>query len=61
MTHLNQIKSKSNFDCRNGFLGVDYIGLDTSYDKIEDFTQNVRGGRPPLGGPTPNFLLENKS
>ena len=40
---------------------VDYIGLDTSYDKIEDFTQNVRGVAPPLGGPTPNFLLENKS
>ena len=48
-------RSKSNFDCRNAFLGVDYIGLDTSYDKIEDFTQNVRGG------PTPIFFLENKS
>ena len=54
-------RSNSNFDCRNGFLGVDYIGLDTSYDKIEDFTQNVRGGRAPRGGLTPNFLLENKS
>ena len=40
-------RSNSNFDCRNGFLGVDYIGLDTSYDKIEDFTQNVRGVQPP--------------
>ena len=37
-------RSKPNFDYRNGFLGVDYIGLDTSHDKIEDFTQNVRGG-----------------
>ena len=56
-------RSKSNFDCRNEFLVVDYIGLDTSYDKIEDFTQNVRGGvAPPLwGGLTPNFLLEIKS
>ena len=43
-------RSKSNFDCRNEFLVVDYIGLDTSYDKIEDFTQNVRGGRPPRAG-----------
>ena len=42
-------RSKSNFDCRNEFLVVDYIGLDTSYDKIEDFTQNVRGGSPPGG------------
>ena len=52
-------RSNSNFDCKNGFLGVDYIGLDTSYDKIEDFTQNVRGVRPPLtrgGGPTANFF-----
>ena len=43
-------RSKSNFDCRNGFLEVDYIGLDTSYDMIEDFTQNVRGVSPPHGG-----------
>ena len=49
-------RSKSNFDCRNGFLVVDYIGLDTSYDKIEDFTQNVREGRVPTppGGIRPN-------
>ena len=39
------------FDCRNGFLGVDYIGLDTSYDKIEDYPK-CQGGSPPppLGG-----------
>ena len=28
-----------NFDCKNGFLGVDYIGLDTLHGKIEHFTQ----------------------
>ena len=44
-------QSNSNLDCRYGFLGVDYIGLDTSYDNIEDLTQNVRGGgQPPAWG-----------
>ena len=28
-------RSNSNFDCRNGFLGVDYICLDTSHEKME--------------------------
>ena len=47
-------RSNSNFNCRNGFLGVDYIGLDTSYDKIEEFTQNVRGASPPPRGGQPS-------
>ena len=48
---------KSNFYCRNGILGVNYIGLDTSYDKIEDFTQNVREGQPPIWrGSNPQFF-----
>ena len=35
--------SNFNFDCRNGFLGIDYIGLDTSQSKIDGFCQG--GGR----------------
>ena len=56
-------RSNSNFDCKNGFLGVDYIGLDTLHGKIEHFTQIARGGQPPshMGGPTPIFDLENES
>ena len=38
-------KSKSNTG--NGFLGVDYICLDTSHGKIENFSEIVRGGQPP--------------
>ena len=54
-------RSNSNFDCKNGFLGVDYIGLDTLHGKIEHFTQIARGGRPPhMGGPTPIIFLEIK-
>ena len=35
-----------------------YIGLDTSYDKIEDFTQNVmRGVASPPGGVRPQFFF----
>ena len=49
-------RSKSNFDCRNGFLGVDYIGFDTLHGKIEHFTQNAKGG-----GPTPIFFSRNQS
>ena len=33
-------RSNSNFDCKNGFLGVDYIGLDTLHEKIEHFSEN---------------------
>ena len=35
-------RSNSNFDCKNGFLGVDYIGFDTLHGKIEHFTQIAR-------------------
>ena len=30
--------SNFNFDCRNGFLGVDVIGLDTSHSKIDGYS-----------------------
>ena len=40
--------SNFNFDCRIGFLGVDYIGLDTSQSKIDGFCE---GGADP---PSPN-------
>ena len=54
-------RSNSNFDCRNGFLGVDYICLDTSHGKIENFSKIVRGVQPPSrGGRTPNFFYESK-
>ena len=46
-------RSNSNFDCRNGFLGVDYICLDTSHDQIENFSKIVRGGQLPQGGVRP--------
>ena len=36
---LSQYGSKFNFDCRNRFLGVDYIGLDISQSKIDGFYQ----------------------
>ena len=56
-----KIRSKSNFDCRNGFLGVDYICLDTSHGKIENFSKIVRGGQPPLkGGSDPQFFSMNQ-
>ena len=35
--------SNFNFDCRNVFLGVDYIGLDTSQSKIDGFCQGGGG------------------
>ena len=54
-------RSNSNVDHGNGFLGVDSIGLDTSYDKIEHLTPNVRGGQPPhMGRSTPIFFYESK-
>ena len=55
-------RSNSNFDCRNGFLGVDYIGLDTLHEKIGLFTKNSGGGSPFLhrGCLTPIFFLEIK-
>ena len=55
-------RSNSNFDCRNGFLGVDYIGLDTLHGKIEHFTQIARGGSPPhMGGSDPHFFSRNQN
>ena len=55
-------RSNSNFDCRNGFLEVDYIGLDTLHEKIGHFTEKAGGGQPPptWGGPTPIFFPEIK-
>ena len=54
-------RSNSNFDCRNGFLGVDYIGLDTLHEKIGHFTEKKRGGQPPpMGGSDPHFFPEIK-
>ena len=51
-------RSNSNFDCKNGFLGVDYIGLDTLHGKIEHFAKIVeKGSAPPQEGVTPNFFI----
>ena len=33
----SNVESSFNFDCRNGFLGVNYIGLDISHSKIDVF------------------------
>ena len=43
-------RSNSNFDCRNGFIVVDYIGLDTLDEKNEHSTKNggVGSAPPPL-------------
>ena len=59
---LSNERSNSNFDCRNGFLGVDYIGLDTLHGKIGHFTEKAGGVSPPptWGGPTPIFFPEIK-
>ena len=35
-------------------LGIDYICLDTSHGKIENFSKIVRGGQPPI------FFYESK-
>ena len=54
-------RSNSNFDCRNGFLGIDYICLDTSHDQIENFSKIVRrGSAPPGGGSDPQFFKINQ-
>ena len=53
-------RSNSNFDWRNGFLGVDYICLDTSHDQIENFWKIVRGSAPPRGVRPPIFEYEMK-
>ena len=53
-------RSNSKFDCRNGFLGVDYIGLDTSHDEIEHFTEKVRrGSAPNIRGSDPHLFSPN--
>ena len=44
-------RSNSNFDCKNGFLGVDYKGLDTLHEKIGHFTEKSGGVSPlSIGG-----------
>ena len=50
-------RSNSNFDCRNGFLGVDYICLDASHDKIKFFFKIVNGGLPPSGICIPTLIF----